>query len=122
MGDSYLQLITVLLIFVVVLAVTAFMTRWIAGYQKQQGILSNIEVIETTRISNNKYIQLVRIGETYMAIAVCRDTVTLLGEIPKEQVAQNTGTGGSASFRELFDKLMKKDANDDSGNAKEPKE
>lgn len=121
MGDSYLQLIVVLLIFVVVLAVTAFTTKWIAGYQRQQGVHCNVEVIETTRISNNKYIQLVRIGETYMAIAVCRDTVTMLGEIPKEQVTVATGTNG-ASFRELFDKLMKKDVNDNSGNSEEPKE
>ena len=35
--DSYAQFITVLLIFVAVLAVTALVTKWIAGYQKQQG-------------------------------------------------------------------------------------
>lgn len=33
--DSYAQFITVLLIFVAVLAVTALVTKWIAGYQKQ---------------------------------------------------------------------------------------
>ena len=66
--DSYAQFITVLLIFVAVLAVTALVTKWIAGYQKQQGAAGNIEVLETGRIANNKYIQLVRIGESYFAI------------------------------------------------------
>ena len=35
-ADSYAQFITVLFIFVAVLAVTALVTKWIAGYQKQQ--------------------------------------------------------------------------------------
>ncbi len=34
--DSYAQFITVLAVFVLVLAVTAAVTKWIAGYQKQQ--------------------------------------------------------------------------------------
>lgn len=122
MGESYLQLVTVLLIFVAVLAVTALTTKWIAGYQKQQSVNCNIEVIETTRICNNKYIQLVRIGETYIAVAVCKDTVTLLGEIPKEQITEMTGPGGGAGFRELLEKMMKKDMTNHSGNADKPKE
>ena len=34
---GYAQLITVLLVFVAVLGITAATTRWIANYQKQQG-------------------------------------------------------------------------------------
>ncbi len=115
-SDSYMQFITVLLIFVLVLGVTAFVTKWMANYQKEQGANCNIEVLETTRISNSKYIQLVRIGQTYMAIAVCKDTVTMLCEVPKEQLKEMTGSSGS--FRELFEKVMKKDSSDIS----EPKE
>ena len=48
-ADSYAQFITVLFIFVAVLAVTALVTKWIAGYQKQQGAAGNIEVRETDR-------------------------------------------------------------------------
>ncbi len=117
-GNSYAQLITVLLVFVLVLAVTALTTKWIANYQKQQGVNCNIEVMETARISNNKYIQLVRIGKTYMAIAVCKDTVTMLGEIPKEQLTEITSLNGGTNFKELFDKVIKKD----SSNASKPKE
>ena len=43
-SDAYAQLITVLIIFVAVLAVTAYTTKWIANYQKKQGIGQNIEV------------------------------------------------------------------------------
>lgn len=106
--DSYAQLITVLLIFVLVLAVTAWTTKWIANYQKQQNEGANIEVIETTRIANNKYIQIVRIADKYMVIAVCKDTVTMLGEISKEQLKDVVGSKGF-SFKEMLDKALKKE-------------
>lgn len=106
-SDSYAQFIAVLAVFVVVLAATAAVTKWIAGYQKQQCANMNIEVIETARIANNKYIQIIRLGETYMAIAVCKDTVALLGEIPKEQLSQGSG-GQGFHFREFLDKAIKR--------------
>lgn len=108
-GDSYAQFITVLVVFVLVLAVTAVVTKWLAGYQKQQGANSNIEIIETTRISNSKYIQIIRVGETYMVIAVCKDTVTMLGEVPAEQLKERNPQG-SMNFKELLEHAIKKDS------------
>ena len=105
--DSYAQFITVLIIFVLVLAVTALVTRWIANYQKEQSVNVNIEVIETTRISGNKYIQIVRLGEKYVAIAVCKDTVTLLGEISKEQLREENHAG-VFRFRDILERATQK--------------
>ena len=105
--DSYALFITVLIIFVLVLAVTALVTRWIANYQKEQSVNVNIEVIETTRISGNKYIQIVRLGEKYVAIAVCKDTVTLLGEISKEQLREENHAG-VFRFRDILERAAQK--------------
>ena len=104
---SYAQFITVLLIFVVVLGITAVVTRWLASYQKQQSVNENIEVIDTTRIANNKYIQIIRAGEKYMVIAVCKDTVTMLGEIPEDSL-KATRPVQNFGFKELLDKAMNK--------------
>lgn len=104
---SYAQLITVLLVFVLVLGITAATTKWIANYQKQQSAGENIQVIETSRISGSKYIQVVRVGETYIAIAVCKDTVTLLGEVPKEQLKLD-GAARNFNFKEFLDKAVKR--------------
>lgn len=106
--NSYAQLITMLVVFVLVLGVTALTTKWIANYQKQQSVNENVQVIETTRIANNKYIQIVRVGETYMAIAVCKDTVTMLGEIPKEQLKKGATTS-TFGFKEFLSKAMSKE-------------
>lgn len=114
--DSYAQFITVLVVFVLVLGVTALVTRWIANYQKQQNVNVNVEVIETTRIANNKYIQIVRLGKTYVAIAVCKDTVTQLCEIPEEALKKDKPGQGSllrsANFKEFLDRAAKKDRMD----------
>lgn len=102
-ADSFAQLITVLLIFVLVLGLTWYTTRWIARYQKGQKKGSNIDVVETCPIGNGKYIQIIRLAETYVAVAVCKDTVTLLAQIPKDQLTFSDGDGKAAlPFKELF--------------------
>ncbi len=108
--DGYAQLITVLLIFVVVLAITAVVTKYIAKYQKQSSVNANIEILETIRVSTTKYIQLVRIGDTYVAMAVCKDTVTKLCEVPKEQLSLGGPEGeNSFSFKELLNSALHKE-------------
>lgn len=106
-SNSYAQFITVLVVFVIVLGITAITTKWIAGYQKRQNGSGNVEVIETSRIANNMYIQIVRVGEKYMVIAVCKDTVTMLCEIPKEQL-KTCNASQKMHFKEILDRAAKK--------------
>ena len=108
--DGYAQLITVLIIFVVVLGVTAVTTKYVAQYQKNAGINSNIEILETVKVSATKYIQLVRIGDTYVAMVVCKDTVTKLCEIPKEQLKLEGPEGNKTfSFKEMLNSALHKE-------------
>lgn len=109
--DGYAQLIAVLVVFVVVLAITAVVTKYIARYQKAQGTGSNIEVLETVQIAPGKYVQLVRLGKTYAAIAVCKDTVTMLCQIPEEQIYKREVSGEqSLKFRELLGNMLRREA------------
>ncbi len=105
--DSYAQLMTVLVIFLFVLALTWFVTRWIAGYQKGKSTNTNMELLESFRLSNNKYIQIVRIGNKYLALAVCKDTVTMLTEIPEEELKLSEGTS-MAGFKDILNRVQKK--------------
>ncbi len=107
-ADSYVQLMTVLLLFVFVLAITAFVTKWIGGYQKSKSAGTNMELIEALRLSNNKYVQIVRVGRKYLAVAVCKDTVTMLSEIPEEDLSFPEGSVGSAStFKDVLAKIQR---------------
>lgn len=108
--DGYAQLIAVLVVFVVVLAIAAVVTKYIARYQKAQGTGSNIEVLETVQIAPGKYIQLVRLGKTYAAIAVCKDTVTMLCQIPEEQIYKRDAGEQCLKFRDLLGNMLRREA------------
>jgi flagellar protein FliO/FliZ len=49
-------------------------------------ITGNMELKETLRISNNKYLQIVRAGDKYLVMAVCKDTVTMLTELTEDEL------------------------------------
>ena len=107
--ESVVQLITVLFIFVFVLAITWISTKYIAGIQKDKYKTGNMELIETLRISNNKYLQIVRVGGKYYCIAVCKDTVTMLGEIRKEDmVFSESNVNVNMDFHKILEKVKQK--------------
>lgn len=98
------QLITVLLIFVFVLVITAVTTRWIANFQKTKAPNSNIEVIESTRIAQNKLVEIVRIGDKYFAIALGKDTVTLISELEGDSLKFSEEKAVNMTFREFLNR------------------
>lgn len=84
--ESVVQLFTSLLIFLFVLVVTFWTSKFIAKYQKQTMNSGNMEVIEATRIAPNKYLQIVRAGDRYFLIAIGKDTVSFLTELKPEEL------------------------------------
>lgn len=110
--NSFLQFCTVMLIFVFVLVITWVTTKWIANIQDGKTHGANIEVIETYRLTANKYVQIIRTGEKYLAVAVCKDTVTMLAEIPPEQIClQAKVSDGTPNFKKIFEKAKILDKN-----------
>ena len=88
-GESIFQLIVVLVCFVIVLAMTYFTTRWIAGYQKTQSINKNLAVSETLKLTTDKYVQLIQVGkDRYFVIAVGKNEITFLGEISQDELKE----------------------------------
>lgn len=107
--NAFAQTLTLVLIFVFVLAITYFTTRFVGNYQKQRMAGSNIKILETLRISNSKYIQIVQIGEKYFAIAVCKDTITYLCELNGDDLIYRSVSDEShlESFKDIFDRFKK---------------
>lgn len=107
-ANSYIQFMTVLILFVFVLLLTWGVTRWIAGYQKGQRSHANMETIEVYRLTGSKYLQIVRIGRKYLAIAVCKDSVAMLTEISEEDLNLLKEEEPSSGFREIWEKVQKR--------------
>lgn len=110
--DSIVQLLTVLVIFIFVLVLAILTAKFTAGIQKERMFSQNVQILETFKIAPTKYIQIVKIGEKYFSYVVCKDTVTLLGELSKEDIG---GLGEESqpkatvnmNFKEIFEKLKK---------------
>jgi flagellar protein FliO/FliZ len=107
--DAFVQLITLVIIFAFVLALTYYATRWVGNFQKQKMQGSNIQVLETMRISNSKYIQIIKAGKKCFVIAVCKDTVTYLCEVNEDELIyqENSSQIKSESFKAILDKFKK---------------
>lgn len=111
--DSYLQFMTVLILFVFVLVITYFVTKWIARYQQGRAGDGNLEVIETCKLTSNKYVQIVRAGEKYLVIAVGKDEVHMLSEVSEDQLClHKMEQRQNADFASVFDKMKKRKENE----------
>ncbi|HBA68372.1 MAG TPA: hypothetical protein DCZ40_03330 [Lachnospiraceae bacterium] len=110
--NSFLQFCTVLFIFLFVLVITWAATRWIANFQSGRACGTNIEAIETYRLTANKYIQIIRTGEKYLAVAICKDTITMLTEVPAEQIhLPDKPVDSMPDFKKIFEKAKMTDKN-----------
>jgi flagellar protein FliO/FliZ len=103
--SSVTQFLTVIIIFIFVLAITYFTTRWIATFQKSKSSGSNMESVEVYKISANKYLQIVKVGTKYLVLAVCKDTITMLTEMEEDQIFLHERKDPlTISFKDILDK------------------
>ena len=113
--DSYLQFITVLLLFVFVLVITYIATRWIGGYQKAHMKSKNLQMLENIPAGNNKMISLIKAGTVYLVVSIGKDEIHPLATLTEEQLTDfsfmndaTVGTISSESFQEIFGQLKDK--------------
>ena len=106
--NSIAQFVTVLLIFLFVLVITYFTTRYIARIEKRRMVTGNIELLDALRISNNKYLQIVKVGSKYLCLAVCKDTVTMLVELEQEDIKEIESEIKPIDFQDILEKVKKK--------------
>lgn len=105
-ASSLSQFFTVILIFAFVVFITYLTTKYTGKFQKIQGYNRNFEVIETFRLANNKYLQLVRAADKYLVIAIGKDEVTMIAELNEENIIKAPGSSNETS--EAFASLISK--------------
>ena len=112
--NSFIQLLGAIIIFLFVLALTYFVTKWLGGVQKTRMHNKNLQLLESLQISNGKYIHIIKAGEKYLVVAVGKEEVTMLAELTEEQLAELPETAepipAKQQFKEILEKnLTKKD-------------
>ena len=115
---SFIQLLGVLIIF--------SSLCWRSPISQQSGSViirkqilqtKSLQIVESIRVGNNKFIAIVKAGEVYLVVAVGKDDVTLLTQLTEEQLsevpdlsaAQNRfpmdGKAAQENFREVLNRV-----------------
>lgn len=120
--NSFIQLLGVLVIFVFVLVITYFTTKWIGGYQKVQMSGRSFRVVDTIRIAGGKCVQVLKLGDAYLVVAVGKDEVTMLAKLTEDEIGlteeqilstMQSGkvgvqTGTQETFQETLEKIRER--------------
>ena len=105
---SFIQLLGVLIIFLFVLAITYFTTKWIGNYQKTNFANKNLQIVESIRVGNNKFIAIVAVGKDDVTL-LTQLTEEQLSEVPDLSAAQNRfpmdGKAAQENFREVLNRV-----------------
>lgn len=115
-GKAAGQLIVELVILAAVLLLTYYTTKWIAGYQKNQLKNSNLEILETIKVAQNKYVEIVRTGkDRYLVLGIGKEEVRVLGELSREELdlTRSSGKGGKNAFPDVIRRFRDRDAGDE---------
>ena len=107
--DGFIQLVTVIALFVFVLVITYFTTRFVGGYAKSKVITGNIELIDSMKIAPSGYIAVVRVASKYIAVGIGKNEISFLCELPGEDVMiRDAGGVAGYDFKELIEKARGK--------------
>lgn len=106
---SWLDLVGVVVAFILVIVFAYFATQWIAKSTVVQNKNKNIQVIETHRINQNKYVQILKIGNKFIVIGVGKDEVNFLSELPSESIRwEEQEWKPMPDFKEVLEKMNEK--------------
>lgn len=119
---SFVNILSLLLIFVLVLVMAYFSTKFVAKIQANNiNNKSNIRIIESYRLGNNKFIAIVKIGGDYYAIALGKEEVTFIDKLDPSGLKINNESssdaddkdGNSNSFGDVLSRIKNKKSKDD---------
>jgi flagellar protein FliO/FliZ len=107
--DNLLQFLGVSILFIFILVITYFTTKFIGGYKMGVDKNSNFKVLETHKITQNKYLQLVQIGKRFFIIAIGKDEIRLISELNEEDIhLKDPFKIQKGNFTDIFSSVVNK--------------
>ena len=70
----------------------------------------NMQVVETMRISNGKYIQIVKVAEEFLVISITKEHVELLTKLDEKSISDIhlPDEEGQGTFQESFQEILRR--------------
>lgn len=106
--ESIMQILGLLVLFIVIIIASYFVTRWIGNVSLNGMNNRNFKVIETFRVSQTKYMQIICVADEYFLIAVCKENISLIGKLDGSNVILQDETKKMKTFKEILDDFSKK--------------
>ena len=107
--DNLLQLLGVSILFIFILVITYYTTKFVGGAKLSITKNSNFKVLETYKIAQNKYLQLIQIGTRYFVISVSKDDIRFLTELNENEILKQDDVRlQKSSFTDLLNSSLKK--------------
>ena len=107
---SVLKLVGLIIICILIIVASYFTTRFVGTRQLKGSAKSNFRSIDIFRLSPNKYLQIVEVGERYFCIAVAKDSISLIGELSKDDIKNFPPPVSDKSFKECMSEILNRKA------------
>ena len=106
--NSVGTIVGMLVIFIIILAAAYYTAKFLGQKSGFAGPSRNLKVIETCRLAPDRYLQIVRAGNAYYLIAITRNSITKIAELPKETIEEYQPVAdGQGKFLEIFKEQFK---------------
>lgn len=105
---SFFKLCMLLIAFILILVASYYVTKWYArsGFVRRQN--HNMEIVDTLPMGPNRQICIIRVGQKYIAVSVCKDQIRFLTEVPKDELDFPPKTEAETrSFQEIFREMAR---------------
>jgi flagellar protein FliO/FliZ len=108
-AGSIIELVGLIFVLILILFAAFYATRLIGRISSGQFKNSNFKVIDTYRISPNKFLQIVKVANKYLVISVSKDTVKFITELEESEVyIKDTNLKENMSFKQILEKVRNK--------------
>lgn len=107
--DSVLKLIGLIILFIIIIFATYFTSRFIGRFQNNQMQKGNFKVIESYRITQGKYLQIIKVSSKYFVIALGKDEITFITQLEEDEILlKDDITFKETKFSEYLSDFMKR--------------
>jgi flagellar protein FliO/FliZ len=104
--DNFLQLVGLVILLIIILIAAYYTSKFVGGIKLGQVKNSNFQVIDSYRISPNKALQIIKIGNKFIVISINKDTVNYITELNESDIlTQDLNSKERQSFKHILEKL-----------------
>lgn len=108
-SNGILEIVAMLVVFSIILFAAYLVSKYFGKFSLGLRENSNIKIIETFRLSQDKYLQIIEVSDKYLLLGITKNNINLIKELEKEEISKaNVIKKEQGSFGEFFVKTLTK--------------